>query len=455
MRRGLAVLNPYTTYRVKKLNRFILTKYCKNHSFRALLSASASLREKNSYLTQIMKKWLSIIGIGEDGLTGLSPIAVSCLDKAKIIFGGERHLSMLPPDDNREKIPWKSPFQNSITEIISRRGEAVCILASGDPLCYGVATTILKDINISEITIIPAPSAFSLACSRLGWSLTEVETLSLCGRPVSLLQSYIYPGAKLLILSEGKNTPANVAEILKSRGYGNSQITVLEKMGNSDEAMITDIANHWQEKNIAPLNTIAVECVADKGIVGLSRFPGLPDSAFHHDGQLTKREVRAVTLSSLAPLPGELLWDVGAGCGSISIEWMRSDRRCSAIAIEQNSTRLNYIADNAAALGTPNLQIMAGKALEVIPNLPAPNAIFIGGGVTALEILEDCWNALLPGGRMVVNVVTLEGEQRLYQWYEKVGGNFTRIAIQRAELIGKFLGWKSMSPITQWIGIKN
>jgi precorrin-6Y C5,15-methyltransferase (decarboxylating) len=246
-----------------------------------------------------------------------------------------------------------------------------------------------------------------------------------------------------------------VAEILINRGYGNSRITVLEKMGSINESIITDIASNWQEENIAALNTIVVECIADKGIVGLSRFPGLPDSAFHHDGQLTKREVRAVTLSSLAPLPGELLWDVGAGCGSISIEWLRSDRRCRAIAIEQNSTRLNYIADNAAALGTPNLQIMAGKALEVIPNLPTPNAIFIGGGVTAPEILENCWNVLVPGGRMVVNVVTLEGEQRLYQWHEKVGGNFTRIAIQRAEPIGKFLGWKSMSPVTQWIGIKN
>ena len=402
-----------------------------------------------------MQKWLSIVGIGEDGLAGLSPISLAFLNKAKIIFGGERHLSMLPPDDNREKIAWKSPFSNSITEIISYRGEAVCILASGDPLCYGVGATILKDIDISEITIIPSLSAFSLACSRLGWSLTEVETLSLCGRPVSYLQSYLYPGAKLLILSEGKNTPANVAEILISRGYGNSQITVLEQMGNTNENIITDIATNWQEKNIAALNTIAVECIADRGIVGLSRFPGLPDSAFHHDGQLTKREVRAVTLSSLAPLAGELLWDVGAGCGSISIEWLRSDRRCRAIAIEQNSTRLNYIADNATALGTPNLQIMAGKALEVIPNLPTPNAIFIGGGVTAPEILENCWNVLVPGGRMVVNVVTLEGEQRLYQWYEKVGGNFTRIAIQRAEPIGKFLGWKAMSPVTQWIGIKN
>jgi precorrin-6Y C5,15-methyltransferase (decarboxylating) len=402
-----------------------------------------------------MQKWLSIVGIGEDGLGGLNAIALSVLEQATIIVGGERHLSMLSPDDKREKITWKSPFHASITEIISRRGEAICVLASGDPLCYGVGATILKHIPISEVTIIPTLSAFSLACSRLGWPLTEVESLSLCGRPADLLQSYIYPGAKLLILSEGKNTPVIVAEILRKRGYGNSKITVLERMGNVEESIFTDIANNWTKTNIAALNTIAVECIGDMGIVPLSRFPGLPDNAFHHDGQLTKREVRAVTLSSLAPLPGELLWDVGAGCGSISIEWLRSHVRCRAIAIEQNSTRLNYIADNAAALGTPNLQIIAGKSTEVIENLPTPNAIFIGGGVTEPEILEMCWKALLSGGRMVVNVVTLEGEQRLYQWYEKVGGNFTRIAIQRAEPIGKFLGWKGMSPVTQWVGIKN
>ncbi|QYX31527.1 precorrin-6y C5,15-methyltransferase (decarboxylating) subunit CbiE [Sphaerospermopsis torques-reginae] len=404
-----------------------------------------------------MQKWLSIIGIGEDGIQGLSAIALSILNQAKIIIGGERHLAMLPPEDYREKIKWKSPFHSSITEIINRRGEgkSICILASGDPMCYGVGATIIKHIPIDEITIIPSPSAFSLACSRLGWNFTETETLSLCGRPVSLLQSYIYSGAKLLILSAGKNTPKNVAEILTKRGYGNSKITVLERMGGMNERVFTGVANSWKERDIASLNTIAVECIADLGITGLSRFPGLPDSAFHHDGQLTKREVRAVTLSTLAPLPGELLWDIGAGCGSISIEWMRSNMRCGAIAIEQNTNRLNYIADNAAALGTPNLQIIAGKSPEVIQNLPTPDAIFIGGGVTAPGLFDICWNALKIGGRMVANVVTLEGEKTLFEWYEKVGGNFTRISIQRAEPIGKFLGWKGMSQVTQWVAYKS
>jgi precorrin-6Y C5,15-methyltransferase (decarboxylating) len=401
------------------------------------------------------QKWLSIIGIGEDGIPGLSAIAQSLLAQANIIVGGDRHLSMLPPNDQREKILWASPISNTVEEIINRRGQSVCVLTSGDPLCYGIGVTLTRRIPISEITIIPAPSAFSLACARLGWSLTEVETLSLCGRPSALVQSYIYPSARLLILSEGKNTPGIVAEILTQRGFGHSQITVLEKMGGIHERILTGTAAAWEETDIADLNAIAVHCLADPGVIPLPRVPGLPDNAYHHDGQLTKREVRAVTLSTLAPNPGELLWDVGAGCGSISIEWMRTHPRCSAIAIEQNAARLQYIADNATTLGTPHLKIIAGKAPSALQDLPTPDAIFIGGGVTAEGLFDICWQKLRPGGRLVANVVTIEGEQTLFQWYEKVGGSFTRIAIQRAEPIGKFLGWRAMAPVTQWLAFKH
>lgn len=401
-----------------------------------------------------MGKWLAVVGVGEDGLEGLSAIACSLVAQAEIIVGGDRHLAMLPTDDQREKISWSSPISSSIEAIIQRRGKSVCVLASGDPMCYGVGATLTRRIPMSEMTIIPAPSAFSLACAKLGWSLTEVETLSLCGRPPALLQSYIYPGGRLLILSAGKNTPMIVAEILTQRGFGNSQITVLERMGGVHERIVTGTAATWQETDIADLNAIAVHCIADAGVMALSRLPGLPDEAYHHDGQLTKREVRAVTLSSLAPTPGQLLWDVGAGCGSISIEWMRTHPRCQAIAIEQNSTRLQYIADNAAALGTPNLNIIAGNAPLALKDLSTPDAIFIGGGVTAAGLFDICWQALRPGGRLVANVVTIEGEQTLFQWYEKVGGSFTRIAIQRAEPIGKFLGWRAMAPVTQWLVIK-
>lgn len=400
-------------------------------------------------------KWLSIVGIGEDGLQGLSAIARSLFDQADVIIGGDRHLAMLPSDDQRPKITWTSPISTSIDEIIRRRGESICVLASGDPLFYGIGVTLTRHIPLEEMTIIPAPSTFSLVCAKLGWSMTETETLSLCGRPVSLLQSYIYPQAKLLILSEGKNTPRIVAEVLTKRGYGGSKITVLEHLGGVQERIVQGTAANWQETDIAPLNAIAVNCIADSGVIPLPRLPGLPDNAYHHDGQLTKREVRAVTLAKLAPCPGELLWDVGAGCGSISIEWMRTHPRCRAIAIEQNASRLNYIAENAAALGTPQLKIIHGKAPSSLKDLPTPDAIFIGGGVTAAGLFDVCWNALRPGGRLVVNVVTVEGEQVLFQWYEQVGGSLTRIAIQRAEPIGKFLGWRGMSPVTQWVVVKD
>jgi precorrin-6B C5,15-methyltransferase / cobalt-precorrin-6B C5,C15-methyltransferase len=400
-------------------------------------------------------KWLSIVGIGEDGLQGLSAIARCLIDQADVIIGGDRHLAMLPPDDHRPKITWKSPISTSIEEIIRRRGESICVLASGDPLFYGIGVTLTRHIPLEEMTIIPAPSTFSLACAKLGWSMTETETLSLCGRPVSLLQSYIYPQAKLLILSEGKDTPRIVAEVLTKRGYSGSKITVLEHLGGVPERIVQGTAANWQETDIAPLNAIAVNCIADSGVIPLPRLPGLPDDAYHHDGQLTKREVRAVTLAKLAPCPGELLWDVGAGCGSISIEWMRTHPRCRAIAIEQNASRLNYIADNAAALGTPQLKIIHGKVPSSLKDLPTPDAIFIGGGVTAAGLFDVCWNALRPGGRLVANVVTVEGEQTLFQWYEQVGGSLTRIAIQRAEPIGKFLGWRGMAPVTQWVVVKD
>jgi len=397
------------------------------------------------------QKWLSVVGIGEDGLAGLSTIAHALVDRADVLVGGDRHLAMLPEDD-RERLVWTSPLRESIEAILQRRGQAVCVLASGDPLCYGIGVTLLRHISIAEMTILPAPSTFSLACARLGWSLTEVETLSLCNRPPALLHAYLYPGVRLLILSEGKQTPAIVADLLTRRGLGNSAMTVLERIGGVRERHITGVASTWQETALADLNAIAVECIADPGITPLPRTPGLPDDAYHHDGQLTKREVRAITLSALAPTPGELLWDVGAGCGSIAIEWMRSHPRCRAIAIEK--ARTQYIADNAAALGVPGLHIVDGKAPEALKDLPSPDAIFIGGGVTTEGVLEACWAALKPGGRLVANVVTIEGERLLFQWHDKVGGTFTRIAIQRAEPVGRFLGWRSFAPITQWTVIK-
>ena len=426
-----------------------------------------------------MGKWLSIVGIGEDGLVGVNPVGRSLIAAAEVLVGGDRHLGMLPLDDPREKIRWISPLEDSIQEIIHHRGQAVCVLASGDPMCYGIGTTLLRRIPIHEMTIVPAPSAFSLACARLGWSLPEVETLSLCGRDPALLHKILYPHAKILVLSADRHTPAVVAKILTQQGFGASQMVILEHMGGSKERQITAIADSWQDiiksrcslsgaevnlTNMADLNTIAITCLPSaQGRKALRPYtPGLPDSAYHHDGQLTKREVRAITLAALAPLPGQLLWDVGAGCGSISIEWLRSHRHCQsitatvarAIAIEQNSQRLQYIADNATALGTPQLEIVAGTAPAILKDLPTPDAIFIGGGLTIPYLLETCWSALRPGGRLVANTVTVESELVLLQKQQELGGELTRIAIQRAEPVGKFLGWKGMAIVTQWSVLK-
>jgi precorrin-6B C5,15-methyltransferase / cobalt-precorrin-6B C5,C15-methyltransferase len=402
-----------------------------------------------------MNKWLSVVGIGEDGLVGLAPVACYLFDRAQVLVGGDRHLAMLSPNDPREKLTWSSPIAATVAEIMRRRGQAVCVLASGDPMCYGIGVTLTRQIEIAEMTIVPVPSAFSLVCARLGWSLPDVETLSLCGRDPALIQVALYPGARLLVLSSDRRTPAIVADILVKRGLGDSQITVLERMGGDRERMIEQTAASWGNRECDDLNTIAILCIpSSPNFNYYSRLAGLPDSAYHHDGQLTKREIRAATLAALAPLPGQLLWDVGAGCGSVGIEWMRSNSRCKAIAIEQHPTRLQFIADNATTLGTPNLRIITGEAPEALKDLPTPDAIFIGGGLTTENLFETCWQALRTGGRMVVNAVTVEGEQKILEWHGELGGELTRIAIQRAEPVGKFLGWKAIAPVTQWSVVK-
>jgi precorrin-6B C5,15-methyltransferase / cobalt-precorrin-6B C5,C15-methyltransferase len=397
-------------------------------------------------------KWLSIIGIGESGLAALSPLAREFVDRATLIIGGKRHLAML--DSSQTSMAWESPIESSIKSILTYRGTPVCILASGDPLCYGIGVTLLRYISIEEMTIIPAPSTFSLACAQLGWSLTDVETLSLCGRDPAFLSAILAPNSKLLVLSAGAETPQIVADLLTQQGYGDSQITVLEHLGGERERLITCSARSWDKSDVAALNIIAIECQADPTTTPLNRLPGLPDSAYHHDGQLTKREVRAITLAALAPLPGELLWDVGAGCGSIGIEWLRSHPQCQAIAIEQHPHRLQFIADNMSALGTPHLQLIQGKAPAALANLPTPDAIFIGGGVTSPELLATCWTSLRSGGRLVANAVTVESELQLLQWHQQLGGELTRIAIQRTQTIGGFLGWKPLIPVTQLVVIK-
>jgi precorrin-6B C5,15-methyltransferase / cobalt-precorrin-6B C5,C15-methyltransferase len=399
------------------------------------------------------KKWLSVIGIGEGGVGELSPGARGFIDRASLIVGGKRHLAMLG-ECPQAQLVWASPIESSIASILKYRGNPVCVLASGDPLCYGIGVTLLRYVSIAEMTIMPAPSTFSLACARLGWTLTEVETLSLCGRSPDFLAAILSPHAKLLVLSADADTPQIVANLLTQLGYGDSRMTVLEHLGGDRERVSSDIARLRAKTDVAALNAIAIECRIDADKIPLNRLPGLTESAFHHDGQLTKREVRAITLAALAPMPGELLWDVGAGCGSIGIEWLRSHPRCRAIAIEQHAHRLHFITDNMSALGTPHLQLVQGKAPEALADLATPDAIFIGGGVTAPGLLDTCWKALRSGGRLVANAVTVESELELLRWQQQNGGELSRIAIQRTQNIGGFLGWKPLIPVTQLVAVK-
>ena len=400
-----------------------------------------------------MTPWLAIVGLGEDGLPGLAPAARALLDNAEVLIGGTRHLDMVP-DDGRERLTWPSPLGAIVEEITRRRGQRVCVLATGDPMHYGIGVTLAKAVPMDEMVIIPAPSAFSLACARLGWTLSEVEPLTLHGRPLALLHPAIQPGARLLLLSNDAATPDQVAELLRARGYGPSRMVVLEHMGGAKERRLDATAEAWQPGRVADFNTIAVDCLAGPDAALLPRTPGLPDEAFRHDGQMTKREVRAVTLSALQPVPGQLLWDLGAGSGSIAIEWMRSHPRCRAIAVERYADRIALIAGNAAALGTPGLEIVEGEAPGALDGLEAPDAAFIGGGLRADGNFETCWDRLKPGGRLVANAVTVEGEQALARWRAELGGELTRIAVSRAGAVGPYTGWRPLMPVTQLRAVK-
>lgn len=401
-----------------------------------------------------MTRWLTVVGIGDDGLDGLAPATRALVEGAEAFIGGERHLAMLP-DDGREKLVWPSPLLAVIDQIVARRGRRLCVLATGDPMCYGIGVTLAKRIPFDEMTVVPAPSAFSLACARLGWPLADVDTLTLHGRPVALIQPLIQPGARLMALSDSGGTPAEVARLLIARGYGDSPMTVLEHMGGPAEFVVTATAVEWGDRRAADFNTIAVECLAGPEAEHLPRVAGLPDHAFVHDGQMTKREVRATTLAALGPTPGARLWDVGAGCGSVAVEWMRAARGAGAIAIERNPARCAMIAQNALALGVPRLRIVEGVLPAALDGLDRPDAIFIGGGITADGVAEACWSALGPRGRLVANAVTVGGEARLVALQAALGGDLVRIAVSRAQPVGPHLGWKPMMAVTQWQAVKS
>jgi len=395
-----------------------------------------------------VKSWLAVVGIGEDGLAGLAPAGRALVETAQVLVGGARHLGMVP-ESGAERLLWERPLDRTIAAIAARRGRNVTVLASGDPLWYGVGVMLIQRFPPEELTIVPQPSAFSLAAARLGWPVADCAIVTLHGRPLDTLRLYLAPGRHILSLSEDGDTPRAVAQLLTTLGWGPSRLTVLAHLGGTREAVIEEDAQSWGDRRVADLNTIAIACRGAPGTRALPRFAGLPDDAFEHDGQLTKREVRAATLAALAPLPGETLWDVGAGCGSIAIEWLRAGEGRSAVAIERNPLRAAIIARNATSLGVPGMRIIAGTAPEALDGLPVPDAIFAGGGIGVPGLLPLLWARLRPGGRLVANVVTAEGEARLLDWHMSYGGALTRVAVSRAEPLGPHHLWRSLAPVTQ------
>ncbi len=398
--------------------------------------------------------WLSVIGIGEDGWPGLGLEAQQRLSEAQVVFGSPRHLSLLPDAITPSRYTWSKRMEDDFPRI-REFGMGAVVLATGDPLCYGVGAKLLREgFTAEEVRFLPMPSAYSLACARLGWSLPEVELLTVHGRPLETLHPFVQPQVKLLILSWNGTSPQQVADLLTARGFGPSRLTVLEHLGGAQENAFAGVAESWSHPEGASLNVIGVECLPGPQVKLLPRLPGLTDDAFEHDGKLTKREVRAATLAKLMPLPGQRLWDLGAGSGSVAIEWLRSDPRNTAVAVERHPERLTWLERNAVALGVrPRLEILSGSLEDRLPHLPEPDAVFIGGGLSA-DVLSASWEALRPWGRLVANAVTLESEQVLLAWQAEHGGELTRLSLARAEPVGPYQGWRALMPVTQYSRLK-
>lgn len=393
---------------------------------------------------------LVIVGIGADGWDGLAQAARAALGAARTIIGSQRQLDLLPAGLSAECRPWPSPIDLLVDELVGGWPAGTCVLASGDPMLYGIGATLARRMDAERLLVHPHPSAFSLACARLGWPQADVELVSAVGRPVEALARLLQPGRRIVVYAAGAQGAAAVARVTRERGFGPSRLFVLEQLGGSAERVHESTAEQWGERPVDPLHVIALDCHPAQGVVPLPLVPGLPDGAYDSDGQLTKRPVRAIALAALAPLPGELLWDVGAGSGSVAIEWLRAEPTARAIAIEAQPDRVRRIATNARALGVPRLDVRHDRAPGGLKALPMPDAVFVGGGVSEPGVLERCLQALRPGGRLVANAVTLQGEQTLLAAHAAHGGELLRIELSDAQPLGGFTGWRPRRPLVQW-----
>jgi len=399
-------------------------------------------------------RWLTILGIGEDGAAGLPPAARAAVERAALVVGGVRHLALADALIRGERLAWPTPMADAIPAILARRPDPVVVLASGDPYHYGVGTMLGRHVPMAQTLCLPGPSAFSLACARLGWALQDCATISFCGRPVEALTPLLHPNARVLALSADVSTPALVAALLAGSGFGASTLHLLEALGGPRERIRSSTAGEFGVLDAHPLNLLAIEVAAARGVSPIHLAGGLPDDAFEHDGQITKREIRAVTLSALAPRRGERLWDIGCGSGSVGIEWMLRHPANHAIGIEADPARAARAARNAGSLGVSGLRVVHGTAPDVLAGLPPPDAVFIGGGAHEPGVLDAAWSALPGEGRLVVNAITIESEAALLAARARLGGTLTRLSVERLDGVGRMHGYRPAMTVTQFVAMK-
>jgi len=400
-----------------------------------------------------MSAWLTVIGMHPDGRLAEPERARAALDEAEEVYGAARHLEAAGVPEERRR-PWPTPFSDGLDALLARRDDPTAVLATGDPMHFGIGATLAAHVPADEMVVLPAPSAFSLAAARLGWPLDRVTCVSLHGRSEDALLRTIAHGTRIIALTSGAQTIASVSELLRSRGFGASELIVLEAMGTERERITeigpTDIVGGGFDG----LNTLAIVVRAEPGATPLATVPGLPDDAFAHDGQLTKREVRAVTVAALGPAPGALLWDLGAGCGSVAIEWMRAAHGAQAVAFERAEDRLAMIEANRTALGVPGLGVAAGELPATLEGRAAPDAVFLGGAVSDPEVFAQAWDRLVSGGRMVANAVTLEGDAALIERQASHGGDLVRIDVSEQDAVGRFRAMRPRMSVLQWRVVK-
>jgi precorrin-6Y C5,15-methyltransferase (decarboxylating) len=405
-------------------------------------------------MSENKSRWLDIIGVTEAGVEGLSPHAAQLLAQAETVFGPSRFLEALGPSCQQTLVPWRSPFSTMLDQVIANRGKKTLVLASGDPNWFGIGATLSRTIAAEEFAVHVAPSSLQLAAAKMAWPLQNIVTLSVHGRSADLLHPHILPGNRIMALTSNRKTLVEVAQLLKQRSYGCSILRVLENLGGANERITSFVANEYESQIIGDFYVLAIDCVADECAPLLPPVPGLPDNTYAHDGQLTKCLVRGATLAALAPFPAALLWDVGAGSGSIGIEWMRAAKNARAICFEKTQSRIELIARNKCQLGVPDLEIVHGAAPDCLNNQPAPDAIFIGGDVANDAVFETCWKTLKPGGRLVANAVLLDSQAALIKRYKIYGGQLCTIAVSNLDVIGSSPVLRPSLPVTQWVVTK-